>query len=56
MVHGIAELDMTEHSAQYVQYYMSQVYGIVIHSVSKLYSIYSYFKILAVFPCCTVYP
>ena len=27
MVHGIAESDMTEHSTECVQYYMSQVYN-----------------------------
>ena len=30
--------------------YMFQVYNIVIHNFLRLYSIYSYHKILAVFP------
>ena len=32
-----------------IQYYMLQVYNIVIHSLLKLYFFYSYYKILAIF-------
>ena len=33
-----------------VQYYMLQVYNTVIHNFQRLYSIYSYYKIWALFP------
>ena len=33
-----------------VQYYMLQVYNIVIHNFYRLYSIYSYYKVLVKIP------
>ena len=33
-----------------LQYYMCQVCNIVVHNFQRLYSIYSYYKILAIFP------